>query len=176
MIDSLITSKTRIKMLLKFFLNSNTTAYLRSLEKDLGESTNAIRLELNRFSKAGLLKTKMNGNKKVYQANTEHPLYKEINSIIRKTVGIDKIVDRITSQAGDLKEVYLAGNFAAGIDSDTIELIFNGENLDTGYIDNLISVAEKHVHRKIVYVILTKDQMKHFYHDKPVLLIWEKDD
>ena len=175
MLDSLITSKTRIKMLMKFFLNSDTTAYLRSLEKDLGESTNAIRIELNRFSNAGLLKSKMDGNKKVYQANTKHPLYDEINSIIKKTVGIDKIVDRITSEAGDLKKIYLAGDFAAGIDSNTIELIFRGKNLDTEYIGNLISKAEKHINRKIVYVILTKNQMQHFYHDKPVLLIWQKD-
>ena len=53
MIETLISSKTRIKLLLKFFLNSNTTAYLRGLEEEFGESTNSIRLELNRFEKAG---------------------------------------------------------------------------------------------------------------------------
>ena len=175
MIDSLITSKTRIKILLKFFLNSDTTAYLRSLEKDFEESTHAIRTELNRFLKAGLLKLELNGNRKVYRANTEHPLYNDINSIIRKTVGIDQIVDHITSKAGDLRKVCLTGNFAEGIDSDTIELIFAGKNLDTEYIDSLISKAEKHIKRKIVYLIMTQDQMKHFFSNKPILLVWEKD-
>ena len=55
MIETLISSKTRIKLLLKFFLNSNTTAYLRSLESEFGESTNAIRIELNRLEEAGML-------------------------------------------------------------------------------------------------------------------------
>ncbi|MFN5885132.1 MAG: ArsR family transcriptional regulator, partial [Bacteroidota bacterium] len=49
MLDTLITSKTRIKLLLKFFLNGNTSSYLRNLESEFGESSNAIRLELNKF-------------------------------------------------------------------------------------------------------------------------------
>ncbi|HIO73555.1 MAG TPA: ArsR family transcriptional regulator, partial [Flavobacteriales bacterium] len=44
MLDSLITSKTRVKLLLKFFLNPNTSAYLRGLSTEFGESTNAVRL------------------------------------------------------------------------------------------------------------------------------------
>ena len=53
MLNSIITSKTRIKLLLKFFLNSNTKSYLRNLEQEFGESTNAIRVELNRLEGAG---------------------------------------------------------------------------------------------------------------------------
>ena len=74
MLDTLITSKTRIKLLLKFFLNSNASSYLRNLESEFQESTNGIRLELNKFEKAGLLQSHMSGNKKLYQANTGHPL------------------------------------------------------------------------------------------------------
>jgi len=63
MLDTLITSKTRIKLLLKFFLNSNASSYLRNLEGEFGESTNGIRLELNKFEKAGLLQSQVSGNK-----------------------------------------------------------------------------------------------------------------
>jgi len=55
MIEALITSKTRIKLLLKFFLNTQEESYLRSLENDFNESTNAIRIELNKLEEAGLL-------------------------------------------------------------------------------------------------------------------------
>ena len=92
MLDTLITSKTRIKLLLKFFLNSNSRSYLRNLETEFGESTNAIRLELNKFEKAGLLKTELDGNKKYFRANTNHPLYNDINSILLKQIGFDKII------------------------------------------------------------------------------------
>jgi len=63
MLEALITSKTRIKLLLKFFLNSSNTGYLRGLEPEFGESTNAIRQELNRFEAADLLLTSVEGNK-----------------------------------------------------------------------------------------------------------------
>jgi hypothetical protein len=161
---------------LKFFLNSKNKGYLRGLEKDFGESTNAIRIELNRFIKAGLLKSQLVGNKRIYQANTNHPLYSDINSIVRKTVGIDKIIDRVTSQIGDLEKAYLTGKFASGIDSDTVELILVGKNPDTIFIDKLISKAEKLINRKIIYLVLTSEKMQHFYKDQPVLLIWQKDE
>ena len=57
MLKSLITSKTRVKLLLKFFINPLTKAYLRELAKELDVSTNSIRLELNRLEKSNLLLT-----------------------------------------------------------------------------------------------------------------------
>ena len=49
MLSTLITNKTRIKLLVKFFLNPGTRSYLRSLATEFNESTNAIRLEVNKF-------------------------------------------------------------------------------------------------------------------------------
>jgi len=122
MIESIITSKTRIKLLLKFFLNSQTTSYLRGLEAELGESTNSIRVELNRLESAGLLNSSNEGNKKLFSANTHHPLFSEINSILKKFVGIDQIIERVTSQIGDLQSAYITGDFAIGKDSPIIDL------------------------------------------------------
>ena len=50
MIESLITSQTRIKLLLKFFINANNSSYLRGLEKEFEEGSNAIRLEVKDFA------------------------------------------------------------------------------------------------------------------------------
>jgi len=174
MIESIITSKTRIKLLLKFFLNSQTTSYLRGLEAELGESTNSIRVELNRLENAGLLNTSVEGNKKLFFANTKHPLFFEINSILKKFIGIDQIIERVTSQIGDLQSAYITGDFAIGKDSTIIDLALIGEKLDKAYIDTLVEKAEEMINRRIKYLILTKDEMNHFYDKKPVLLIWEK--
>lgn len=97
MLDSLVTSQTRIKLLKKFFLNSSTKAHLRGLESEFGESSNAIRVELNRFEDAGLLQSLRAGNKKVYQANLKHPLFKDIHSIIMKETGIDRVIESYPS-------------------------------------------------------------------------------
>ncbi len=52
MIEALITSKTRIRLLVKFFLNPTMSAYLRELSEEFGESSNGIRVELNRMANA----------------------------------------------------------------------------------------------------------------------------
>ena len=176
MLESLITSKTRVKLLLKLFLNTNSTGHLRGMATELGESSNSIRIELNRFIKGGLLTSEYNKNKKFYKANTEHPLYSDINNILCKMVGIDKLVEGVTSQIGNLKSAYLTGNLASGLDSNIIELALIGENLDEKYITNLVNKARKLMEREIIYLLLTSDQMDYFLKDKPTLLIWKKDE
>lgn len=173
MIESIITSKTRIKLLLKFFLNTQTQSYLRGLESEFGDSTNSIRVELNRLENAGLLSTSSVGNKKMFFANTLHPLFKDINNILKKFIGIDQIIDQITSQIGDLQAAYLTGDFAIGKDSKIIDLALVGSQLDRPFIDTLVEKAESFISRRIKYIIVTSEEMASFFEDKPVLLIWK---
>jgi DNA-binding transcriptional ArsR family regulator len=175
MLSSLITSKTRIKLLLKFFLNSKNRGYLRNLEQEFGESSNAIRVELNRFENAGLLETELEGNRKYFKANTSHPLYHDINNIVRKFIGIDQIIERVVEQVGDLQTAYLTGDFAMGLDSKIIDLVLVGQNLDTKYINTLIVKAEELIERKIRHLELTPSEMSDFFNNKPALLIWKTD-
>ncbi|MFA5329278.1 MAG: ArsR family transcriptional regulator [Prolixibacteraceae bacterium] len=173
MIESLITSKTRVKLLLKFFLNSQTRSYLRSLETEFGESTNSIRVELNRLENAGLLDTTTSGNKKLFFANTKHPLFNDINNILKKFVGIDQIIEQVTSQVGELDSAYLTGDFAIGKDSKIIDMVLVGYNLDRAFIDQLVLKAENFISRRIKYLILSKEELKLYYINKPLLLIWQ---
>ena len=175
MLDTLITSKTRIKLLLKFFLNNKTQSYLRNLENEFGESSNAIRVELNRFEEAGLLSSSSIGNKKMYMANTKHPLYSDIHNIILKFVGLDQIIEKVTSQVGDLKAAYITGKFAIGLDSRIIDLILVGESLDRAYITNLVVKAEELIKRKIRFLSMSDGEASEHLKDVPHLLIWKKD-
>lgn len=175
MLDSIITSKTRIKLLLKFFLNSQTKSYLRNLEQEFGESSNAIRVELNRLEDAGLLESELTGNRKYFQANTKHPLFKDLNNILKKIVGIDQVIEKIIIQIGELEAAYLTGDFANGRDSQIIDLVLIGVDLDNNYITQLIEKTELIIERKIRHLILTKNQMSDFFRNKPTLLIWKRD-
>jgi len=158
MIGALITSQTRIKLLRKFFLNSSTRAHLRGLESELGESSNSIRIELNRFEGAGLLHSRRDGNKKLYQANPGHPLYNDIHSIVMKETGIDRVIEKVIHRLGNLLSVYLVGDFAHGKDSKVIELILVGSDLDSEYLERKVKQAEELVGRKVSYTILGPDE------------------
>lgn len=174
MIGTLISSKTRIKLLLKFFLNSNTTSYLRGLEAEFGDSTNSIRLELNRFEKAGMLSSFTQGNKKLFQANTKHPLYHEVHNIVMKYIGFDKIIENVIENLGEIEHVFVTGRFAQGLNSDIIDLVFVG-NVDQMYLIKLIDKAEDLVSRKIRYVIYKQEEKDMFLgkdHIAEPLLLW----
>ena len=177
MLDTLISSKTRVKLLLKFFLNSNTRSYLRSLETEFGESTNAIRIEINRFEQAGMLSSELVGNKKMFRANLEHPLFGEIHNILLKYVGLDRIVEDVIKRLGEVQRVYLVGEFSKGLYSGLIDLVLVGD-IDTNYLVMLIEKTEKLVSRKIRYVIYSETEFAKSKTDqlnpKP-LLLWSKD-
>jgi DNA-binding transcriptional ArsR family regulator len=178
MLDSLVTSQTRIKLLKKFFLNSSTKAHLRGLETEFGESSNAIRVELNRFEGAGLLNSLRDGNKKIYQANSKHPLFKDIHSIILKETGIDRVIEKVIHRLGNLLCIYLTGDFARGRDSQVIELILVGADIDREYLARKVVQAEQLVGRKVSYIVLEPGEAKgHLAHFKPtdLLPLWNCD-
>lgn len=176
MLEDLITSKTRIRLLLKFFLNSSTQSYLRGLAIEFGESTNAIRLELNRFEDAGLLVTHDLGNRRMYTANTAYPLYPEIKNLLHKHLGIDQILIQVVEKMGSLEEVYLTGSFAHGTDGPIIDVLLVGNDIDTKYLDLLISKAKPLIKKEITYKLINSHQFNLNYREmsqKDMLLLWQ---
>ncbi len=163
-------------MILKFFLNSNTKAYLRGLEEEFGESTNAIRLELNKFEEAGLLASESEGNKKVYQANAKHPFYKDLHQILLKFTGLDQIIDRVIGRLGNLEEVYLVGRLSRGLESPVIDLVFVG-NVDKDYLHSLVLKTEELIQKKIKYVVFNDVEFEGLRSNiipKEYYVLWKK--
>ena len=176
MLETLITSKTRLKLLTKFFLNPQAKAYLRELERTFGESSNAVRIELNRFEDAGLLNSTVEGNRKVFIANTKHPLFTNIHNILRTHLGIDRIVEEITGKLGNIKEVWLSGEFAKGNDSDFIELLIVGTTIDQDYLEQLRLKAASLISRTIRITLFTPEAfigMKNGIKSSDIFLLWE---
>lgn len=175
MLETLISSKTRIKLLLKFFLNSKATSYLRGLESEFGDSTNSIRIELNRFEKAGMLTSFLKGNKKYFRANIEHPLYDDMHNLLLKYIGFDKIIDTVIEKLGHVDKVYVTGAFSKGLDDNVIDLVFVGD-LNKIYLSELIEKVEKHIPRRIRYIVFNEKEMVINKWDElngHSLLLWE---
>jgi hypothetical protein len=171
-LEGLITSKTRIKMLLKFFTNSTATAYLRGMAEEFDESTNAIRHELNNLSKAGYIISNENGRTIEYRANVTHPLYNELKGLVHKYLGIDTIVENIIHKLGDLKYAYLIGDYAKGKDTGIIELLLVGD-INKDYLLKLVTKAKTLIHRDIKTKQLTEDEFEQQQEQfKSCLLLW----
>lgn len=176
MLDSIITSKTRIKLLLKFFMNPGTRAYLRGLANEFGESTNAIRVELNRLTKAKLLKSSNEGRTVQYLANKDHSLFKDLQSVVKKYVGIDKLAEELAAKLGDIHSAYVIGDYARGIDSGLIDLVLVGK-VEEEKLKEVTEKTEQLIERKIRTLVLNQDEflkLKDRLEIKNALFIWGK--
>jgi len=168
-------------MLLKFFLNSHSKAHLRGLADEFGESTNSIRHELTNLSKAGYLVSTGKGNIIEYSANVNHPLYPELQKLIHKYLGIDKIIDNvinmILARVGELEVALITGDYANGKDTGIIDLVLVG-NIELKYTNSLVAKAEKLIGRKIRVLVLTIEEFeknKKSLNTEKALCLWRRD-
>ena len=158
MLDTLITSKTRIRLLVKFFSNPANSGYLRSISEEFGESTNAVRVELNRLQEANLLNAESEGRTKVYKANPKHPLFTEISGIVNKYLGLDQSAEKVIQRLGNVDVAFITGDYAKGKDSGIIDLVVVG-NVDEDYLLKLSRKAEDLISRKIRVLTLSQTEL-----------------
>lgn len=176
MLETLITNKTRLKLLLKFFLNSNSSSYLRNLETEFDESSNSIRIELNRFEEAGLLVSNSDRNRKVFRANTQHPLFPDIHNILIKYIGFDQIINKLVQKLQGINKAYIVGDFAKGKDAKNIELVLIGTEFDKNYLDYLINKVEGLIKRKVSCLILNEQEENQYIKQYPeAFVLWKSD-
>lgn len=157
LLDALISSKLRLKMLYKFFINPEVKSYLRSLESEFEVSSNSVRQELNKLEEAGVLISEPDGNKKLFGANQNHPLFHDLRNILMKSVGIEEVMERIISRLGKPEKVYLTGSLARGIDSNIIDLFIIGD-VDRAYLNKLVSKTEEMMNKKIRFAVFTRKE------------------
>ncbi|WP_140937960.1 helix-turn-helix domain-containing protein [Sphingobacterium lumbrici] len=149
MLVTLITSKTRLKLLIKFFAYATNKGYLRGLAEEFHESTNAIRKELNQLTDAGYLTRAQQDNKVIYQANSKHPLFNSLQRLIRDYLGMDELIDNIFEKSGDIEQISLIGDYAKGIDSGILEVCILGDDLDRGYLSLLAGKSSEILQKSV---------------------------
>ena len=172
----LISSKTRISLLTRFFFNPGTKSYLRELSKDLHVSSNAVREELNQLTKTKLLTSEKEGRNVFYSANNDHPLFPELKSMVSKVIGLDQVVDSILIRLGDLEKAYIIDDYAEGKDTGIIDLVLVG-NIDKYHLNDLSRKTERYIKRKIRSLVMTREEFKDFIpklENRPNFLVWQR--
>jgi predicted transcriptional regulator len=172
----LISSKTRINLLVRFFFNPGTKAYLRELSKELQVSTNAVREELNQLTKTKILTSEKDGRNVYYTANNDHPLFPELKSMISKVMGLDQLIESILMRLGDLEKAYLIDDYAEGKDTGIVDLVLVG-NIDQYHLNDLSRKTECYIKRKIRPLVLSREEFETFLpslKNRPNYLIWER--
>jgi DNA-binding MarR family transcriptional regulator len=176
--SGLITSKIRIRILMRLFLNPTRQAYLRELADEFNAAPSQVREELRQLDEAGFLESRKNGRQILYQANQKHSLFKELQSMVQKALGMDRVLDSILERLGNLEKAYLIDDYAEGKDSGIIDLVLVG-NIDQENLTDLVHKTECYIDRKIRTLIVQSDEWPTFSKSimkKPVLQLWNHED
>ena len=174
--SGLITSKTRIKILMRLFLNPEQQAYLRELAGEFSISSSQVAEELQQLNEAGLVTCRKKGRQINYQANTRHILFPELHSMVKKSLGMDYILESVISRLGNLQKAILIDDYARGRDTGIIDLILVGE-IDQQNLLDLVRKSEKYLDRKIRTLALTLGEYEKMVPElrgRPQFVLWER--
>lgn len=156
LLEELITSKTRLRLLIKFFISQANSGYLNGLANEMGESTNSIRKELNHLHGAGYLRKVKIDNKVEYKADAKHPLFEVMQKVVFKHLGLEDVVETVLDRMGNVDKIILVGDYANGIDSGLIEVFLVGHELNMEYISQLEDKIENLIGRKVSFYLASR--------------------
>jgi DNA-binding transcriptional ArsR family regulator len=168
----------RVQILVRLLLNPGIRAYLRGLAAEFNVSPNAVGTELNNLRRHKVLVSERDGRNVYYRANTGHPLFPELSSIVRKITGVDELVKSVVDRLGNLEAAYLIGDYAKGADSGIIDVVLVGD-IDRAQMDDFVAKTEEYIDRKIRTLVLSREEFGRLRESKgfkPMLKLWESGD
>lgn len=119
--------------------------HLNGLAQKFGESTNAIRKELNHLAAAGYLTKNKESNKIQYLVNTGHSLFSSLKGIVYQHLGLEFIAEKVIERMGDVRTISLLGDYPKG--TGTIEIVICGYLLNHDYLMGLRRKIEDQIGR-----------------------------
>jgi hypothetical protein len=175
MLSSLITSKIKAQIVMRLFLNPERHVYLRELADEFNASTSHIKTELDLLKIADLLTSEKKGRQNFFSANTSHPVFPELQSMVKKSLGMDRILDSILTRLGNLKQAYLIDDYAQGKDTGIIDIVLVG-NIDQYHLNDLTRKTERYIKRRIRTLVLDDAEFKSLessLQQRGMMLLWE---
>ena len=176
--SGLITSKMRVRILMRIFLNPERNVYLRELSDEFQASPSHIKNELDQLKSAGLLTSRKNGRQVLFSANTKHPVFNELHSMVKKALGMDQILESMIERLGNLEQAILIDDYAEGKDTGIIDLVLIGD-IDQSNLQDLTKKTEQYIDRKIRTLTLTTQEYKQLssnLSNRPYFILWQQHD
>jgi len=174
--SGIITSKMRIRLLMRIFLNPERNVYLRELVDEFGSSPSHIKNELDQLKAADLLTSRKNGRQVLFSANKKHPVFNELHSMVKKALGMDRILESMIERLGNLEQAILVDDYAEGKDTGIIDLILIGD-IDQHNLQDLTRKTEKYIERKIRTLVLSDKEYRQLAPNlkkRPMFVLWQR--
>lgn len=159
MLELFTKSKIRQRIILLFIYNQNKEFYLSEIAKRVKTSAGTAQRELNRLLRNDLIIFKKKANLNLYALNKNYSLLKEIESIVKKTFGIEIELKKGLSGVKNISFAFLFGSYVKdGFKSDSdIDLFIIGE-VDEEQAFDVVQKVEENIGREINYHIINRKE------------------
>lgn len=158
-LGDIITSKVRIKILELFFSNLKELYHVRGIVREAGEEINAVRRELTKFEKDGILRKEPRGNRVYYSLRPEHPFFSDLISMVAKTTGIGKLIIESKAKIGRVSFIMFSGGFVRFKDrrEDDVDILVVGDVV-LPELAALIRSEESKRGKEINYTVMSREE------------------
>lgn len=159
-LTDIITSKVRVKILDLFYSNLTEMYHVRGIVREVGEEINAVRRELERFEKVGILKKEPRGNRIYYFVNKDYSGYGDLIQIVSKSTGLGKSLIETKNKLGKVSIVMFSGKFARmkPRKDDSVDVLVVGE-IVLPELAAIIRTFESKLGREINYTVMTREEL-----------------
>ena len=159
MLDDLIVSRVRVKVLQLFFLAPGKIFHVRDIVRRTQEEINAVRRELAHLEKAGMMTKERRANRLFYALRRDYTLYFDLLELIVKTGGLGGEIIKNRVKLGKLKFVLISGKFARAISRGTndVDLLVVGRVV-IPELSQIVRQEELRREREINYTVMTEEE------------------
>ena len=151
LLADLLFGRTRSAILALLYGHADQSFYTRQIAREVDASVGAVQRELENLSKVGLIVRSSVGSQVFYQANREAPIFREMQALVNKTIGIFSVLrSALHPLAKRILVAFVYGSMAREEEtaqSDVDLLVVGKATLDE--ILSRLSAVEKNIGRPI---------------------------
>ena len=136
--------------------------HVRDLVRRTEEEINAVRRELARMERVGIVKKEPRGNRLYYWFRHDYELYHDLLSMVTKTTGIGAAIIKNRNKLGNVQVAMLSGKFVRHLSRkspDEVDLLIVG-NITLPELASLVRAEEERRGQTINYTPMTEEELK----------------
>jgi len=181
-------TKNRAELLRLFLTNPEQSFYMQEIGRILGKKPGNFQRTINNMEREGILISEYKANARYFKANKEYPLYKELRSIVFKTVGVVGSVKEVLKKTDNIDYAFIYGSYAKAKENylSDIDLVVIGK-CDEDKLIKEFDKLEELLKREINYKLYPLNNFKkatkqkdpfllEILRDKKVMIIGEENE
>ncbi|MBI2070954.1 MAG: nucleotidyltransferase domain-containing protein [Elusimicrobia bacterium] len=161
MLQELFSSKNRSQIIALLVTHPKERFYLREVARLIKGDPKAVKLELDRLERLGLVKSVHSGNRRYLEVNAEFSLYPELKGLVLKTSGLGAVLRESLKELPGIQFAFIYGSVAKGGEMPESDLdLFVVGQIPGPLLHKILSKAKVSLNREINTARMTLEELR----------------